>query len=136
MATEVQQKTGFEKWKDDIGYLLMRMANYEHRSVPATDTKIHEVTVKAGDSLDKIARAQGTTLEVLTKLNPTAGVLRPGQVLKYQKASIQRVISGWRPLSTTQIAQRYNGGGDPNYAKKLDFALEQVRKAKGAACAQ
>jgi hypothetical protein len=39
-------------------------------------------------------------------------------------------------VTTTMIAQRYNGGGDPNYAKKLDFALEQVRKAKGVACTQ
>lgn len=117
-----------------IGYLLMRMANFEHRSVPMADSKVYEITVKPGDSLDKIAKAHGSTLDTLIKLNPTATILRPGQVLKYQKASVQRVITNWRHLSTALIAQRYNGGGDPNYAKKLDYALSLVRKGKAAVC--
>jgi hypothetical protein len=111
-----------------IGYLLMRMANFEYRSGVGSDPKIYEVTVKAGDSLDKIAKAQGSTVDTLRKLNPTANVLRPGQMLKCQNASVQRVITGWRHISTTLIAQRYNGGGDPNYAKKLDYASSLVRK--------
>lgn len=119
-----------------IGYLLMRMANFEYRSVLNSDSKIYEVTVKPGDSLDKIAKANGSTIDTLRKLNPTAAVLRPGQVLKYQKASVQHVITGWRQISTTLIAQRYNGGGDPNYAKKLDYALSLVRKVKAAPCVQ
>lgn len=119
-----------------IGYLLMRMANFGYKSVPAADTKTYEVIVKAGDNLDKIAKAQGTTIELLKKLNPAANVLRPGQVLKFQKASIQRVITGWRIISTASIALRYNGGGDPNYAKKLDYALSLVQKTKDVACAQ
>lgn len=119
------------------GYLLMRMANFEYRSVSGSDTKVYEVAVKAGDSLDKIAKANGTTVEMLKKLNPAAaGVLRPGQKIKYQKASIERVITGWRAISTSTIAQRYNGGGDPNYAKKLDYALSLVRKVKDVTCAQ
>jgi hypothetical protein len=44
-----------------VGYLLMRMANFEHKSVPASDTNTYDVTVKAGDSLEKIAKAQGST---------------------------------------------------------------------------
>lgn len=119
-----------------IGYLLMRMANFEYRSALGADTKVYEITVKPGDCLDKIAKAQGSTVDTLKKLNPTAAVLRPGQVLKYQKASVQRVIASWRHISTTLIAQRYNGGGDPNYAKKLDYALSLVRKGKAALCAQ
>ncbi|MGF6301821.1 MULTISPECIES: hypothetical protein [Paraburkholderia] len=86
--------------------------------------------------MDKMARAQGTTIETLRKLNPTATVLRPGQVLKYRKASVQNVIAGWHPISTTLIAQRYNGRRDPNYARKLDYALSLVRKGKAALCAQ
>jgi hypothetical protein len=119
-----------------IGYLLMRMANYEYRSVPSADSRVYEVTVKAGDSLDKIAKAQGSTVDTLKKLNPTASVLRPGQVLKCQKASVQRVITGWQTISTTLIARRYNGGKDPNYAKKLDYALSLIRQGKNALCAQ
>lgn len=119
-----------------IGYLLMRMAYFEHRSVLGADTRVYEIAVKPGDSLDKIAKTQGSTVDTLRKLNPTATVLRPRQVLKYQKASIQRVITSWRPISIASIAQRYNGGGDPNYAKKLDYALSLVRNGKDALCAQ
>jgi hypothetical protein len=119
-----------------IGYLLMRMANFGDRTVTDVDVQIHEVKVKPGDSLDKIARAHGTTVEALRQLNPNAGVLQPGQVLKYRKAAVQRVIVGWRHISTALIAQRYNGGGDPNYAKKLAYALALVRKGKAALCTQ
>lgn len=117
-----------------IGYLLIRTANFKHKSIPAADTKFYEVKVKPGDSLDKIARVQGSTLEILKKLNPTAGVLRPGQVLKYQKGSIQQVITGWRHITTAMIARRYNGNRDPNYARKLDYALLLIRKGKIAIC--
>ena len=119
-----------------IGYLLMRMAHFEYRSQPDEDAKVHEVVVKPGDSLDKIARVHGSTVDVLRQLNPTAAVLRPGQVLKYQKASMRRVITSWRHLSTATIAQRYNGGGDANYTRKLDHALSLVRTGEAAPCAQ
>lgn len=119
-----------------IGYLLMRMANFEHRTVLGDDSKVYEITVKPGDSLAKIAKAQGSAVDTLKKLNPTATILRPGQVLKYQKASVRRVITNWRQISTALIAQRYNGGGDPNYARKLDYAWSLVRKGKVAVCAQ
>jgi len=117
-----------------IGYLLMKMASYEYRSIPGTDSKIYTITVNPGDSLYKIARAQGSTVDTLKKLNPTAIVLRPGQILKYRKASVQRVITSWRHVSTEVIAQRYNGGGDPNYTSKLDYALSALRKGKGMVC--
>lgn len=112
-----------------IGYLLMRMANFEFQSVLAADAKtIHEVTVKRGDSLAMIAKAQGSTPEIMKKLNPTIAVLRPGEILKFQKGTVQRVITGWRQITTDQIARRYNGGGDPRYAKKLEYALSLLRK--------
>ncbi|WP_332309426.1 LysM domain-containing protein [Burkholderia ubonensis] len=119
-----------------VGYLLMKMANYEYRSIPAADSRIYEVVVKPGDNLDKIAKAQGSTVDTLKKLNPMTTVLRPGQVLKYHKASVQRVITSWRSISTTSIAQRYNGGGDPNYATKLDYVLLALRQGKTATCEQ
>jgi hypothetical protein len=118
------------------GYLLMKTAHYEYRSVSNADVKIYEVIVKPGDSLDKIAKAQASTVDALRKLNPTATVLRPGQALKYQKASVQRVITSWRQISTTLIAQRYNGGGDFNYAAKLDYALKAMQKRTGAICTE
>jgi hypothetical protein len=124
VADQAPPKTGFEKWQDDID------------KAAGADSKVYEITVKAGDSVDKIAKSQGSTIDTLKKLNPTAAVLRSGQVLKCQKASIRRVITSWRHISATSIAQRYNGGGDPNYAKKLDYALMLVRKGEAALCAQ
>jgi hypothetical protein len=117
-----------------VGYLLMRMATFEERSVVGPDAAIQEVTIKAGDSLAAIAKTHGTTVELLTRLNPGTGVLQPGRTLRYQKASLQRVIRGWRAFSTQNIANRYNGGGDPFYAKKLDFALSLVRQGRVAQC--
>ncbi|MCA8038011.1 LysM peptidoglycan-binding domain-containing protein [Burkholderia arboris] len=100
------------------------------------DVKIYEVIVKPGDNLDKIAKAQASTVDTLRKFNPTAAVLRPGQTLKYQKASVQRVITSWRQISTTLIAQRYNGGRDINYATKLDYVLKAMQKGTAAVCAE
>jgi hypothetical protein len=118
-----------------IGYLLMRMAKFESQSVPDADTKEYEITVKPGDNLTKIAKAHGSTVDMLKKLNPTAsGLLYPKQKLKCQKASVQRVITGWREIDKTSIAQRYNGRGDTNYADKLDYALSLVRKGKAVKC--
>jgi hypothetical protein len=118
-----------------IGYLLMRLANFEYLTVLDSDDKIYELTVEAGDSLDRIAKTHESTIGILRTLNPTANVLRPGQFLKYRKASVQRVITSWRYTTTTLIAQRYNVGGDPNYAKKLDHALTLVREKAVALCA-
>jgi hypothetical protein len=114
----------------------MKMANFSYRSVSGSDTKVYQVTVKQGDSFDKIAKAQGSTVEIMKKLNPGVKVLRPGQDLNYQKASVRRVITSWQNISTTLIAQSYNGGGDVLYAKKLDYALSLIRKGTTALCAK
>ncbi|WP_341892485.1 LysM domain-containing protein [Variovorax sp. YR752] len=109
-----------------IGYLLMKAAYYEHRSVSPAGSSVFEVTVQPGDSLDKIARANGSTTEVMTRLNPTAGTLRVGQVLKCQKAVLQRVIVGWRPMTPALLVGRYNGGGDATYRTKINTTLSLV----------
>jgi hypothetical protein len=116
-----------------IAYLLMRCASYGFVQVmDARDSKVYEYTVQAGDSLDKIARRQGTTLEVLRKLNPAAAVVRPGQSIRYQKASIQKIVTRWQPITTGLIAQKYNTNlGDPNYAKKLDYCLSVMTESVG-----
>lgn len=119
-----------------IGYLLMRMAKLEYREAASKDATEHQVTVRSGDSLDRIAKANGTTVETLRAMNRDTHMLRPGQVLKYRKASIQRQITGWRAINTGTIAQRYNGGGDPRYAEKLDYALAAIQRGPVAACAQ
>nr|WP_244133066.1 hypothetical protein [Burkholderia metallica] len=83
-----------------------------------------------------MAKTQGSTVEVLKKLNPAVAVLRPGHVLKYRKASVQRVITSWRYISTTLMAQRYNGGRDINYATKLDYVLKVMQKGRETVCAR
>ena len=117
-----------------IGYLLMRMAYSEDQSVPAANSKVYEVIVKSGDSLSRIAKAQGSTVDMLKELNPEAAkpgaILRIGQKLQCRKASIQRVITGWRTISSESIKQRYNGNADPSYDKKLDYVLPLIRKGK------
>lgn len=117
-----------------IGYLLMRMARFSIQSVMDPNTTMHTITVKQGDSLERIASANQTTVDVLRKLNPKAGVLHPGDELKYQKASLMKVIVGWKPMSTSNIAAYYNVG-DPLYDQKLKYALSIMRTGASAICA-
>jgi hypothetical protein len=112
----------------------MRMANYAIKSIQDSDSATYEVKVQTGDSIAKIAQTKSSTVEVMQKLNPTAHVLRPGQVLKYKKASLKKVITGWKMITTSSIATYYNVG-DSMYAKKLDYALTLIRKGKAAICA-
>jgi hypothetical protein len=103
-----------------IGYLLMRMARFKPGSVLASDTMIYTVIAKKDDNLGTIAKTNGTTVDVLKNLNPTAPDNPPaGTVLKYQKTTIGSVICGWRTITSHHIAQRYNGGGDLHYAESL-----------------
>ena len=118
-----------------IGYLLMRAANFAIKNVSDADTKTYEVKVKPGDSFDKLSGECGTTVETFRKLNPTARILHPGDVLKYQKAALRKVITGWKSLTTASIATLYNVG-DSAYAKKLDYALGVLQQKKDMVCAQ
>ena len=119
-----------------IGYLLMKIANFAVKSVLDEDTKIYTATVKAGDSLDKLAKLHGSTVEVMKKLNPLAQVLHPGQVVNYQKASIKKVIVGWKPITASTIGSNYNGTGDSLYVKKFNYALNALRKVKVGSCSR
>lgn len=118
-----------------VAYLLMRMAYFDHRTVIATDAAgIQHTTVEPGDSLAKIARKNKSTPDILRRMNDGVSTLRVGQTLKFQKGRVEQVITGWRPITTTTIAQRYNGGGDPNYARKLDHALALITKGGNQLC--
>jgi hypothetical protein len=111
-----------------IAYLLMRTARFGIATVPDDkDHKVYEVIVRTGDSFDKIARTNGSTVDTLKKLNPGVFALKPGQTLKYQKADIQKIIVGWDMVTTSTIATRYNVG-DPAYAKKMNYCLAVMRK--------
>ncbi|KVH05002.1 LysM peptidoglycan-binding domain-containing protein [Burkholderia sp. AU18528] len=117
-----------------IGYLLMRLANFSMQSVPDPDRRTYEISVRPGDSLDKIARQQGSTIDTLRALNPGVGTLRPGQLLKYQKAAIRKVIIGWKPMTTANVGRLYNTKAPGTYAKKLDYALATIQQGKEPVC--
>jgi len=115
----------------------MRIARFDIGTVQdGKDQKVYEVVVKPGDSLDKIARINGSTVDTLKRLNPGGSMLKPGQTLKYQKATILKIIVGWDMVTTSTVAARYNVG-DRAYAKKLNYCLETMRKAavNGDGCA-
>lgn len=115
--------------KAGIGYLLMRAATFAYKSInDPTDSKIYEAVVKPGDSIDKIAKQNHTTTETIKAMNPTALVMiKPGQKLRYQKASIQQVITAWQTIDPQFAAVRYNSG-DPLYRQKLEFCLSVMGK--------
>lgn len=117
-----------------VGYLLMRMANFAHRSVLDADARVYEVSVGNHDTIERIAKAQGSTPEVMKKLNPGAHLLKPGQVLKYRKASVQKVITGWKTATLSSVPSYYNGGGDALYAKKLGYAFAALSKRTEVEC--
>jgi LysM repeat protein len=115
-----------------IAYLLMRFARYDLENVvDASNSRIDDYTVQAGDSLYNIANREGTTVEELKKLNHNMDVLKPGEVLHFQKAAIKKVIIGWRTITTTAIAHLYNVG-DPLYAQKLDYCLNVFKQMESA----
>lgn len=111
-----------------IAYLLMRLASYGFATVPdERDKSTYDLIVKSGDTLEKIARSNGSTVDTLKKCNTGALVLRPGQSLRYQKTSIQKVITRWTSANPTSIARLYNVG-DPAYAKKLTYCLSVMHR--------
>lgn len=112
-----------------IAYLYTRMARYGIHSVISLSAvcPAPTYTVVANDSFDRIAKKVGTTVENLqanNKVKPTA--LRPGMVLSYDPARMERYVSGWRKFQTAIIADRYNGGGDAEYSAKLSHVMTKV----------
>lgn len=112
-----------------LAYLYTRMAKFDVKSIPSkTDTKTYTYKVIRGDTYAEIANNVGTTVVELKNSNP--GVeprrLQLGQVLKYRKASMQMFITGWRSFTADIVSERYNGGGDPDYAAKLKYILNDV----------
>ena len=114
--------------KAGITYLYTRMTVTNIVSVrDLKDSKEYEYTVVAGDNLEKISKKVHTTIFELRRLNPkSSGVLKIGQKLKYIKAQMKRSIISWREFSANVVADRYNGGGDINYAAKLTYILDEV----------
>ena len=116
-----------------IAYLFTRMAKFDVQTVPdESDQTIHSVTVVHGDSLERIARRVGTSIDELKKFRSEVSItqLRIGEKLRYRKMKTGRVIVGWRKWDFVTIAARYNGGGDPAYADKLAFVANLFPRLK------
>jgi hypothetical protein len=113
-----------------IAYLLLQMAKFEERDFITPGSQVYDATVEKEDSFSTIAKREGSVPGVLQKLNPTIlpKKLQPGQTIKCQKATRQIAIVGWDPgfHSVTTIADKYNGGGNENYARKLEHTLKNV----------
>lgn len=62
-------------------------------------------------------------------VNPMVKLLQPKQKLLCRKAKIKRVITGWLPCDSANIARRYNVG-DPDYSAKLDYVMTLLQKIK------
>jgi hypothetical protein len=119
------------------GYLLMRLAHYRIGTVlDPVDTGVYTLVARRGDSYATLARTNGTTIDTLKRLNQGAAPLGAGQILRYQKASVRKIICGWDIPTSQRIAIRYNVG-DGEYARKLDYCLAVIRKciSEGVACA-
>lgn len=113
-----------------IAYLFVRMVYSDIASVQdAADGSVHTYTVKPDDNAFKIAKQEGTTESDLRSSNPgiDIGRLKVGQELKFHKAHMARVITGWRVFDAATIADRYNGGGDSKYADKLRHVVEKLK---------
>jgi|GEM_PF-408639 len=137
LTKNIIQKIPEANIRAGIGYLLMRAAKYANKRVLEQNPTIQEIVVRAGDNFEKIAYKNGSTVDAIKELNP--GIkpenLQIGQIIKFQKASMQRVIVEWEPINATFALNRYNGGGDEKYALKIDYALSKIiEKEKAISC--
>jgi hypothetical protein len=114
-----------------IAYALSRLAEFKDMSVyDPKDATVREYTVVPGDNLYDIATKKVESTEAAMKeLNPTAKVLQPGQKLKCRKASIKRIITGWRAITPSNLYTYYNKG-DLRYAQKLTYVLALFPRLK------
>ena len=104
-----------------IAYAFVRAAKFTTSWV-ADPSALFPYTVKAGDSLYKIALREHTSIEQLKTDNPAlAKALHPGVVLKFHRGHYVTTVSGWKSMDSQFFATQYTGGGDAEYAAKVDY---------------
>ncbi|MEW5931749.1 MAG: DUF4157 domain-containing protein [Gemmatimonadota bacterium] len=111
-----------------VAWLAVKAANFKEVNVETGPEMTH--TVQAGDTYPKLAKKLGTTVDTLTSLNPGVDPtkLQIGKtVLKYKAAHKEWQISGWKTWE--KAAEDYNGGGDPDYLKKVKAKFDEIKKA-------
>lgn len=113
-----------------VAYLLMRHAKFGYRTVVDFDEKDYKITVKFGDNINKIAAANGTTVNILKQFNPQINIqhLQAGLLLKYKKAKIRKTVLGWYSMNFLSITKKYNAKGDRRYMKKLKYAYTEINR--------
>jgi len=94
-----------------VGWLLNKAA------IIIEEGPVTKYTVHKGDSLWKIARDHGSTLETLKKYNSGINYdeLKLGQGINFRKARVGFA----QKIDWEEAVRRYNGGGDPNYVEKV-----------------
>ncbi len=108
------------------GYLLMRIGTFAMTNFNKPGGVRKMVMVKAGDTIERLAKLhQSTTLSILGS-NPTvtANSLRIGQGIIIAQAELRWTPTSWRAFTADTIAQNYNGGGDKNYSVKLAHCMK------------
>ena len=95
-----------------------------------TEGEVRDYVVQPGDSFARIAGKEKSTTAHLQSLNPGVdpAKLKPNQVIKVQNARMEWYISSW--LSWEDAAVAYNGGGDPDYLKKLKAQYALIKAAR------
>lgn len=116
-----------------VGYLLMRAASYKYEDVWDANAPIVDYKVVAGDSIDRIAKRNGSTVGRLYWLNPGLQnemaqhiSLKLGRSLKVQKARNTKMIASFKSLDNATVAKLYNTG-DSRYADKLAYCLTKIK---------
>ena len=133
MSTQIKQDLARGRHIDDGNFNIQLGMAYAYTKLSTfasvvIDQRKLTYEVKAGDSLDKIAKAVGTTVQNLVALNSGVSVIiRPKQKLIYQKAAIQP--SGCNVTAET-LQNKYNGNGDSHYAEKIKYCLVVIGKLK------
>ena len=125
--------TGAHNIHQGVAYLFKKLANFDFKLIYDPDPTTYFITVKQGDTLAKIAKANNTDIEILKNMNPEVVNplnLKPNMKLKYRKGARKRVITGWKDISTMSTAKNYNGNGDPTYCARLNYVLQLLRKDK------
>jgi hypothetical protein len=109
-----------------MAYAFVRAAMFT-TSWLTDSSNLFSYKVKSRDSLYKIALNEHTGIEQIKTDNPTlAKVLQPGVVLKFHHGHYVTSISGWKPMDAKFFATQYNGGGDLDYAAKVDYVYAQL----------
>lgn len=113
-----------------IAYLFKRLANFGVSPIDASDSTVYTYTMK-NEVVSDVASRESTTVEVFKSMNPQIrnwNHVPTGTMLTYRKVKKGIQIIGWKPVTTNSIASNYNGGGDENYAEKLEYCLTIIRE--------